>query len=298
MRKLFPSPIKYHDLKDVTIRGVDSKLYDNFSSLAKKLGFTTGDFFNQLIQYKQSPYDSPLHRCRKRPHTTDKPVEVIKNIPELVIKKKDLEEVQNKYYFVFSNVDHLTFEKDVSAELINNTVLVIRKCKKVEFKGNIPKLLRYGIVRYRDPYHYPVESETIKDITIRNVSKSLYEYLASESKTNNKNMGEYFSEQLYYYLPHFEISSFFLHMELRNPLFITQHEELKIVESDLQAVQGRDIIFFRVKNLKFDSSISQELFLNSVKLIAKCTKVVVPKSVPRLIALARIEDSLDIEIVE
>lgn len=273
--------------KDITIRRVDAELYDQFVYLAKSEGLSVGDFFNHLISGFFDPRFSPSCRHRMH-HMALKDAEIIKDRDKLVIEGKDLDELDGKHPLILVNIDKVVFEEDVDGKDIANNIRLIKRCKEVIFKGDIPKLIKYGIIWERPSYAYPTDPEKLKDITIRNVFKELYENFLSKSKEEEKNIGEFFSEHLAFFIPVYDLFHNLKFLRnLRNPIIVTQKEKLNISKKDLADIGNRELILFAIDEIKFDANIPSELFLDTVKAIIKCNEVYLPKSIPKLLALAR-----------
>ncbi|MHA1205100.1 MAG: hypothetical protein ACTSRR_10910 [Candidatus Heimdallarchaeaceae archaeon] len=280
------------ELKDVTIRNVDSELYDQFSTYAKKEGLTTGQLFNILFAGFIDQNISPFRSARKRFHPIkrhERP-EVISDIEELTITRKDLEVLKGKKTFFFIRINNLVFSEDVDGKLLSETIHAIRKCKNVKFKGDVPKLVELGLVIKKGSYIYPSDSEKLKDITIRKVSKEVYDAFLAKSKEEEKTTGELFSETLAFYLPTFEIFEYIriIERETRTfPLIIRDIKELSVSNNDLEQISPKKVIFYRIKKLTFEEEVTVQNFEKSIGKIIKCKQVFIPEKIPKLLALAR-----------
>ena len=58
------------------------------------------------------------------------------------------------------------------------------------------------------------------------------------------------------------------------------------------------ITFSRIAELKFDESVTKDVFLSHVKYISHCGLVLFPKTIPKLIALAHCEHCENIEFYD
>ncbi|MHA1865717.1 MAG: hypothetical protein ACTSVB_06180 [Candidatus Heimdallarchaeaceae archaeon] len=278
--------------KDVTIRNVDTELYDQFSTYAKKEGLTTGELFNILFSGFIDQNISPLRLVRRRTHrikSHERP-EVISDMDELTISRKDLEVLKGKKTFFFIRINNLVFNEDVDGKLLSETIHAIGKCDNVQFKGDVPKLVELGLVIKKGSYIYPSDSEKLKDITIRKVSKEVYDAFLAKSKEEEKTTGELFSETLAFYLPTFEIFEYvrIIERETRTyPLIVRDIEELTVFNKDLEQISPKKVLFYRIKKLTFEKEVSVQNFEKSIGKIIKCRQVFIPEEIPKLLALAR-----------
>ncbi|MHA1399818.1 MAG: hypothetical protein ACTSQE_05700 [Candidatus Heimdallarchaeaceae archaeon] len=276
--------------KDVTIRNVDAELYDNFATFARKEGKSTGEFFDFLFISLNEPHHSALRFMRRRPPTFHSNLEVITGMRSLKVSRKDLEGAVGKRVYHFCRIGELEFEEDVDGKLLSETVHAIRKCRSVKFKGNVPKLLRLGLVMKKPTYNYPTDPSKLKDITIRKVSKDIYDSFLAKSKEESKTTGELFSEYLAFLMPSFDLFENIRIIERESktfPLVITREDNLTVTNNDLKEIAPKKVIFYNVKMLEFDDSVEEETFDKFVAKIIKCKEVIIPKNIPRLLALAR-----------
>jgi hypothetical protein len=135
-RSEYIHPQNKDDLKDITIRNVSAKLYDEFTAKAKTEGKTTGEYFSLILSHI-------IHFDEIRRIITefqDKEILIVKNEEKLTINKEDLEVLGDRGV-VFYNVCSLNFSKDINQELFLKTILKIVKCKEVVLPVKIPKLI-------------------------------------------------------------------------------------------------------------------------------------------------------------
>ncbi|MBD3189779.1 MAG: hypothetical protein GF308_04005 [Candidatus Heimdallarchaeota archaeon] len=284
------------ETKDVTLRGVDKKLYEQFVESARKFGLSTGDAFNNLVFFMiKQPWLMHGPPLPRKERSRSPPPEVIKGLESLVVSKKDLTEAGEDAVFLFKDIGQLIFAKDVDGPtLIKHVKLISRS--EVEFRGDVPKIIRLGLVRKKCEYTSPTEEEALKDITIRNVSSSLYDEFLAKAKSEGKTTGEFFSMILANSLPFIEIREAVGPMRKKKILLIVFEDRVQISTEDLEALGDRGVVFYGINELDFAKDLEQELFLNAIIKIIKCEKVILPKTVPRLIVLSRTIDCKNLEL--
>jgi hypothetical protein len=127
--------------KDITLRGVDKELYDQFVILAKKRGSSTGTAFSHIISWNLRQKDfSPGSLVRRPMHKSRQKPEIIQDIEKLVVSKDDLVAAGDKTMFLFKDIGRLIFDESVDKEILLQHVKVIID-SKVEFRNNISKVI-------------------------------------------------------------------------------------------------------------------------------------------------------------
>jgi hypothetical protein len=278
---------QFDDMKDITLRGVNKELYDQFTAFTKKVGISTGIVFsNILIAYIHQPWRMHGSRRRRSPHHHGVIPETISDLDKLTITKTDLTAVGDATMFLFSHIKELNFEKDVDAFTLVKHVKMIHHCN-TKFQGKIPKLIELGITRKIREYNHPLESEQLTNITIRNVSSKIYDEFVAKAKSEGFTTGEFFSKILVNTLPFFELRDVMLTLEDHEALIVMLKDQLLIKKSDLEVLGNRKVIFYGIKQLEFAKDINQELFLKTVFKIVKSDEVILPDNLPKLIVLSR-----------
>lgn len=272
------------EMKDITLRGVNKELYEQFTVHAKKHGLSAGDAFDSIVMIDKQPWRR--HFSRHRPPLYGKAPEIIRDLEKLVVSKKDLISAGENTMFLFSTINELTFEEDVDAPTLVKHVRLIRRCE-TKFLGDIPKIIQQGIIRKRPAYTHPSNKDQLKDITIRNVSIQLYDEFVSNAKDNGTTTGEYFSKILAHAITFFDISEIISALGEREVLVVREEEELFVSKKDLEVLGERGLIIYGIPKIEFAKDIGQELFLKTVIKIIKCDQVILPANIPRLIVLSR-----------
>lgn len=273
--------------KDITLRGVNKELYDQFNEYRLKLGFSAGQAFDSLLfTVIRQPWRMQGVRSKKTfQHPGVKP-EIIRDLDQLKITKKDLTSAGEKTMFLFRNISNLIFEKDVDGATLAKHVKTITH-SNVTYLGDVPKLIKLGLVRKKIDYIHPDDKECLKDITIRNVSSRIYDEFISNAKSEGITTGEMISKYLADILPFIEVHEIMQNLEDREFLVVRHEDDLKITNDDLEILGNRGVIFYNITKLTFSNSIKQDQFLKNVIKIIKCQEVNLPPEIPKLIALSR-----------
>jgi hypothetical protein len=115
-------------MTNVTIRGINEHVYNEFSAESKKQGKSVGDFTTEAMRLYLERFQS------KEEHR-------IIGIQTLRISKKDLEEYDEKVSF--TGIHHLIFEDDVDKESFEKYIGDIVGVNKAEFPKQFPKIYLY-----------------------------------------------------------------------------------------------------------------------------------------------------------
>ncbi len=280
-------------LKRVTIRGVDSKLYDQVIDHTKSWGISMGDLLTHVIQYATRGDRSQRfiwqHRYRMYPPKRfDIKLEIVENQEKLTVSKEDLISAGPNTVYAFLRITNLNFSNDIDSETLLNHVIFIRNCSKVNMGDNIPKLIEQGLVRKKR--RYLSTDVSLRDITIRNVSKPDYYEFVAKAKQENKTVGELLNEMFANMAPNFEIGSILHTLNEPEALVVSDLAELTVTKHGLKELGHRKVIFYEVSTLTFDGDIPSSLFQEKVLGMYKCPITTKPPSIPSLIWLARLKN--------
>ena len=125
-----------------SIRGIDDRLYEQLTVLARESGKTVGELVNESMRLlltlvnKTSDVGKALVEGYKEGRRAED-VEVISSIEELEITAKDLESIEKPVEF--KNIKKLVF-KDVPYELFDRKVRKIAMCGDVVVPSSFPRL--------------------------------------------------------------------------------------------------------------------------------------------------------------
>ena len=137
-------------LKNVTIRGIDSDVYEEFSTNIKSLNRNIGEAVTQMMQDIIQDFDGtfPTLSSRKSLTKLHEKTARISHHDHLSISKSDLEEAGMS--FAFRHIDKLIFEPDVDLDTFNQYVRDIRHCSRVKIPNFLPKLLLLSRIQFCD----------------------------------------------------------------------------------------------------------------------------------------------------
>ncbi len=280
-------------LKRVTIRGVDSKLYDQVIDHTTSSGFSMGDLLTHVIQYAirgdRSKRFIRQHRYRMHlPKKSEFKLEIVENQEELTVSEEDLISAGPNTVYAFFGITNLSFSSDIDSETLLNHVISISRCSNVRMGKNIPKLIEQGLVRKKRKY---LSSDApLRDITIRNVSKPDYYEFVAKAKKEDKTVGELLNEMLVNMAPNFEIRGILHSLKEPESLVVSDLDNLTVTNHGLEELGHRKVLFYNIINLKFDSDIPSALFQEKVLAMYKCPQTTKPPNIPSLIWLARLKN--------
>lgn len=125
--------------KPISIRGIDRRLYEEMSVLAKQAGRTIGELLNEAMELFISFREGVREVSNKFIEGLEKSKStVISNINTLTINANDLKEAEGM--IIFKDIDRLEFDNDVSQELFNDKVRRIIKVNKLIIPKNLSKI--------------------------------------------------------------------------------------------------------------------------------------------------------------
>ncbi|MHA2502486.1 MAG: hypothetical protein ACXAE3_06445 [Candidatus Kariarchaeaceae archaeon] len=278
--------------KTVTIRGVNREVYDRFGQLSLAFGANTGQIFTGLIDSYGKQYHPMLGHARMRMimHDNSTSIEVIKDLDELTISRKDLVEAGENVRYIFRSIGKLTFDETVDNKTLLKHVLRIAK-SEVETKGEISRLFLLSINQGKqlESYFANVDPE-ITNVTIRNVSEEVYTQFTASCHANKVKIGDAVTDLLKRALPHLEISQIMIrdHKINQEMIVLTMHPHIEVTNQDLLDLEGRQVLFHRITNIHFDDDVDGELFRDTVMGIYKCNNVRLGENIPRLLGKSRV----------
>ena len=137
--------------KDITIRGINSDLYDRAAEIARRTGKTIGEVINEslalfldLTEGLRMGIQPIIEGAKEAGKSLEAGISatvpvMIGTLEELEITKADLEQFERRV--IFSNIERLVFADDVDAETFEKYVALIRDCGEVRVPKGISKLL-------------------------------------------------------------------------------------------------------------------------------------------------------------
>lgn len=110
-------------MSDVCIRGIDDDIYARFAAEAKKRGMAIGELATEVMREVVDRGTAPSYR--------------IKDLDLLSVSKTDLESVDGPV--VFSDIDVLNFEDDVTWPIFNEHVELIKDVEMITLPKTLSK---------------------------------------------------------------------------------------------------------------------------------------------------------------
>ncbi len=110
-------------MTDVTIRGIDDDVYARFAAEAKKRGMAIGELATEVMREVVDKGISPSYR--------------LKDLDMLNVSKTDLESVDGPV--IFSDIELLNFEDDVTWPVFNEHVEAIRDVEMISLPKSLSK---------------------------------------------------------------------------------------------------------------------------------------------------------------
>ena len=135
-------------IKTVTIRGVDGRIYDEFSQIIQRSGLTIGEAITKMMHDISKDFDDvfPQLSARNLKYMVNKDKIRVQHYDQLSISLKDLEEADKSVSF--QHIDHLTLEADINLESFDTYIRNIQHCGTVKVPETLPKLLLYSKISH------------------------------------------------------------------------------------------------------------------------------------------------------
>ena len=102
--------------KTVTIRGVDGRIYDDFSQIIQMSGLTIGEAITKMMRDVSKDFDEvfPQLSAQNLKYIINKVRLTVQHYDRLSISLKDLEEADKS--IIFQHIDQLTLEADITLD--------------------------------------------------------------------------------------------------------------------------------------------------------------------------------------
>ncbi len=146
-------------LKTITVRGVDSNIYDQFSKTIQSAEMNIGSAINQMMSDVMKDFDEvfPELSAENLRSQVKKPIIDITGHRDLTINKDDLISAGKRVEF--SHIENLKFEADITKEIFLEYVLSVSHCEMVEVPSVLPKLIVLSRINHSDQVEiYNVDS--------------------------------------------------------------------------------------------------------------------------------------------
>ncbi len=139
---------RLRSLKNITIRGINPDLYDEFTQRVKTLNLSIGDAVNRMMTDIIEDFNGTFPQLSARGTFGKLALEkaYIAHHDKLSISKRDLEEANTVFYF--QHIDQLIIEPDVDLETFQTYIHSIQHCGLVKIPNILPKLLLLSKIRF------------------------------------------------------------------------------------------------------------------------------------------------------
>ena len=283
---------KHMPSKVVTIRELDKKLFEQFVSLTKTWGKNTGTIFSKILSnYLESGGSNifmPAFEERLKELDCNY-LEIVENVADLTIQKKDLISLPDDVKFHFRNIEKLVLHEDIDTTTLLKYIYRISN-SIVNPPKNVEKIFFLSLLQYYS--RYPIKDRKTKDVTIRNVEEQVWNDFTSFCQLNNSKVGLLVSEILWEIIPEMEITQILLSKikePFKNICLITSQKVVSINQRNLKEIKTKKVLFHRIDELIFQDDISNKEFVDKVVGIYNCKKVVFPKTFSKLLKLSRVQ---------
>ena len=134
--------------KIISIRGVNSDVYDQFAVKVKELDMNIGDAITQMMNGVLSDFDDvfPHISSEKLRGLAPLAKSVVQHQRELKVTKRDLEEAGER--FDFMHISNLTFAEDVDRETFEKYVHSVMHCGTVYVPKILPRLKMFSKIQH------------------------------------------------------------------------------------------------------------------------------------------------------
>ncbi|MFW9778361.1 MAG: hypothetical protein ACFFE8_05855 [Candidatus Heimdallarchaeota archaeon] len=154
-------------LKNVTIRGVDSDVYETFSNKIKMLDMTIGDAITKMmrdivVNLDETFTDPDLKSPLSSRTLIGLEKVAVSHHKKLEINAKDLVDANSQ--ISFAHIGSLKIGPDVTKNLFMRYIRNISHCKEVQLPGILPKLLLLSKISFCGNIEmYEVGSTELRD---------------------------------------------------------------------------------------------------------------------------------------
>ena len=131
--------------KNITIRGINTDVYSEFSKKIKSLDMNIGEALSKMMTDVNEDFSETFPQISSK-SLKGKLKLAINHYSELSVNKNDLEEAGGLVYF--EHIKHLTFEADVTKEVFLEHVGAVSHCRIVKIPAIFPKLLAYSKIQF------------------------------------------------------------------------------------------------------------------------------------------------------
>jgi hypothetical protein len=132
-------------LTPITIRKVNSDIYDEFLSACQLNNKKAGEVVNELLRELLPEVELNIiiiHDFHENPLN----FLTITSIDKLKVSAENLEEIHERK-LLFHRIDNLIFDQNISGDLFIEKVAGIYNCKKTELPESVPKLIKISRIK-------------------------------------------------------------------------------------------------------------------------------------------------------
>ncbi|MHA1124367.1 MAG: hypothetical protein ACTSO7_08920 [Candidatus Heimdallarchaeota archaeon] len=279
--------------KVVTIREVDRDLFEQFTSLTKTWRKNVGEIFSRVLENYLEIGSTNIfmpsfeERLKKMGCSY---LEIIENLKELAIHKRDLTSLPKGVKLYFYNIKKLIFSEEINTSTLLDYVFRINNSVVIPPK-NILKLPYLSLLQ--NSSEYLGKKREFKDVTIRSVDSKIWNDFIAYCQLNNNKTSIVINRILWEVIPEMEITQIMISKikeSIEDVFLISSHESITISQNDLQKIGDKKVLFHRIKELTFKEDISQETFLEKVLGIYNCVNVNFPNDFSKLLQLSRVKE--------
>lgn len=132
--------------KIITIRGIDTDVYNKFSQKIKSLSLNIGEAVTKMMIGVIDNSNIEFAESASIALKADIETISVTEQSELIVSNEDLLEIDNRY--VFMNINYLKFESDVDPETFMSKIAAIRSCQKVIIPNFLPRLKLFSKIKF------------------------------------------------------------------------------------------------------------------------------------------------------
>ncbi|MHA2362611.1 MAG: hypothetical protein ACXAC7_01540 [Candidatus Hodarchaeales archaeon] len=141
---------KPEKLKNITIRGIDAKYYEEFSHAMKILNMNMGDAVTKMMKDVLSDFDETFPDLSAKSFVKSKelPRASINHHDSLTISESDLLDANVR--FSIAHCEIVEFSPDIKPKTFSRHIRSVSHCDEVRIPSILPKLLVYSKIQFCD----------------------------------------------------------------------------------------------------------------------------------------------------
>ncbi|MHA2362612.1 MAG: hypothetical protein ACXAC7_01545 [Candidatus Hodarchaeales archaeon] len=131
-------------VKNVTIRGIESKTYEDFSYYMKVLGMTLGEAVTKMMTEVMKNYDGTFPDLSAKAFKGKEPLKKANISHHNILSVSEHDLIDANARLSFSHISLLELEADITVKSFNRFIRSISHCDKVRIPNIFPKLLVFS----------------------------------------------------------------------------------------------------------------------------------------------------------